>query len=46
MTAPIRENTCKPKTLCSLIQKLIVHPDGLKPESFKKGDKQESPKNS
>lgn len=46
MTAPTRENTCKSETLCSLVQKLIVHPHGLKPESFKKGDKQEFPKSS
>lgn len=37
MTAPIRENTCKPETLCSLGWKLIDHLDGLRPESFKKG---------
>ena len=36
MTAPIRENTCKSETLRSLGQKLIIHLDGLKPESLKK----------
>lgn len=41
MTAPIRENTCKSETPCSLVQKLIVHLDGLKPASFKKWDKHE-----
>lgn len=36
MTASIRENTCKSETPCSLGQKLIIHLDGLKPESLKK----------
>lgn len=39
MTAPVRKNTCKPEILCPLGWKLIVHPYGLKPESFKKGGK-------
>lgn len=33
-TAPARERTCKAETPRSLVQKLIIHLDGQKPELF------------